>query len=425
MRPTVILLSSLVVLAVGGCTRRDTANNTAVPAAGTPATDSLLASVPANDFYDYDAGAIESGRLDTTWHSAARRDLMSRRTSRPGGGPMIHPRSAGADSAFRTRTGEVTGGGNAMTAIPGLPRLWTGQASDSLPVLTLQVWLDHVEFSPGVLDGRWGKNTSKALYWFQEAYGLEPSGDLDAATFQLLQRLSGTLDPLKSYTVTAEDVQGPFTPIPKDVYEKEKLPCLCYENTGEELGEKFHTTADFLASLNPNVDVGALAAGAEIHVPNVADAGTSAALADSVTRLIVSRDGFYLHAVDAAGNILYHFPSTLGSKYDPSPEGNLKITGIAFDPTFHYQPKLFADVPDTEPEAHLKAGPNSPVGLVWMQLSKENYGIHGTATPETIGYESSHGCIRLANWDAMLLARKVRRGIPVEFTEGNPSRASN
>jgi lipoprotein-anchoring transpeptidase ErfK/SrfK len=423
MRPIVILLSSIVILAAAGCTRRDTTSNTAAPAAGTSATDSLFASVPANDFYDYDPGTIESGRLDTTWHSAAERDLVRRRTSRPDG-PMIHPRSARADSAFGARTGEVTGGGNALAAIPGLPRLWIGQGSDSLPVLTLQVWLDHVEFSPGVIDGRWGKNTAKALYWFQEAYGLEPSGNLDPATFQLLQRLSGTLDPLKSYTVAAADVEGPFTPLPDDVYEKAKLSCLCHENTAEALGEKFHTTADFLASLNRSLDVTALTAGAQIQVPNVADAGTSAALADSVSRLIVSRDGFYLHAVDAAGNILYHFPSTLGSKYDPSPEGNLRITGIAFDPTFHYQPKLFADVPDTEPEAHLNPGPNSPVGLVWMQLSKENYGIHGTATPETIGYESSHGCIRLANWDALLLAKKVRRGIPVEFTEGSPSRAA-
>ena len=136
-----------------------------------------------------------------------------------------------------------------------------------------------------------------------------------------------------------------------------------------------------------------------------------------VTRLLISKRGFYLQVLDAQGHILYHFPSTLGSKYDPSASGTLQLTGIYPEPDFHYQPKLFADVPDDRPEANLPPGPNSPVGLVWLDLSKPHHGIHGTASPETIGYTSSHGCIRLTNWDALFLARHVKPGTQVVFRE--------
>jgi lipoprotein-anchoring transpeptidase ErfK/SrfK len=119
--------------------------------------------------------------------------------------------------------------------------------------------------------------------------------------------------------------------------------------------------------------------------------------------------------VDASGNVLAHFPSTLGEGYDPSPTGDFHVTGIATDPTFNYQPSLMAEVPDTRPTAKLKPGPNSPVGTVWMALSKPHYGIHGTPAPETIGYANSHGCVRLTNWDAERLASLVKAGTPVQF----------
>jgi len=139
--------------------------------------------------------------------------------------------------------------------------------------------------------------------------------------------------------------------------------------------------------------------------------------ADSVliARLIISKTGFWTHAVDSAGHVIYHYPSTLGAGYDPSPTGDFKVTGVASDPKFHYQPKLFHEVPDTNPDAHLPPGPNSPVGVVWISLSKPHYGIHGTSSPETIGYVSSHGCVRLTNWDAFKLAEFVEPGTQVVF----------
>lgn len=390
-----MILLGLTLLGTAGCTRRETrpdaASNTPPVSVDTLAIDP---SAPMIDVDLYDATALEATRGDTSWRAAARYELMHRAHG--------HARVIPVDSSQAIE-----------------PEVRTGAPTDSLPALTLQVWLDRLHFSPGVIDGRGGKNTAKALYWFQDAYGLTPTGDLDPETRRLLERLAGQYEPVIRYRLTAADANQKFVPLGKDMYDKAKQPCLCYESLLEAMGERFHTTPEFLTSLNSDSRAVSLTAGKELLVPNVDPAWMAEGGADStrvIDRIIVSRRGFYAHAVDADGNILFHFPSTLGSRYDPSPEGNLRIIGIAQDPTFHYQPKLFADVPDDKPEANLPAGPNSPVGVVWMQLSKENYGIHGTATPETIGYAASHGCIRLTNWDAATLARQSKRGVRVEFT---------
>jgi lipoprotein-anchoring transpeptidase ErfK/SrfK len=136
-----------------------------------------------------------------------------------------------------------------------------------------------------------------------------------------------------------------------------------------------------------------------------------------VARIVVSDGGHFVHALDRSGRILYHFPSTLGSKYAPSPSGSYSVRGVAWNPTWHYQPDLLTGVPDHQDDAVLPKGPNNAVGVVWMDLSVEHYGIHGTSAPETIGYATSHGCVRLTNWDAAFLAARVSGGTPVEFRD--------
>jgi lipoprotein-anchoring transpeptidase ErfK/SrfK len=190
---------------------------------------------------------------------------------------------------------------------------------------------------------------------------------------------------------------------------------MCYRSLGEKLAERFHTTPALLEKLNPEVRLDDLAAGAMLQAPAVRD--TTMAAADSVARIVISDGGRFLHAVDASGRILYHFPTTLGSSYAPSPNGNLQVTAIAPDPTWHYQPKLLTGEPDDRPDAVVPAGPNSPVGVVWMALSEPHYGIHGTGSPETIGYDTSHGCVRLTNWDASFLSKRIHEGMPVEFRD--------
>jgi lipoprotein-anchoring transpeptidase ErfK/SrfK len=280
--------------------------------------------------------------------------------------------------------------------------------------LRLQILLDRANFSPGIIDGSWGKNAAKALSAFRAANGIDTTdkASIDQATYDKLATAGQSTPLVTTYEVTADDMQGPFLKIPNSVYDQAKLDCLCFSSPAEEMAEKFHTNQQMLKQLNPKVKLEALSAGTSLQVPNVAE---PPAPSSAVAKVVISRKGFWTHALDASGNIVAHFPSTLGAGYDPSPTGDFHVTGIATDPTFNYQPSLMAEVPDTKPTAKLKPGPNSPVGTVWMALSKPHYGIHGTSAPETIGYANSHGCVRLTNWDAERLASLVKAGTPVQF----------
>lgn len=281
-------------------------------------------------------------------------------------------------------------------------------------VLRLQILLDRALFSPGIIDGHWGKNTEKALYWFQHREGLRRTGRLDQETFdKLVAAASGSPELVRAHTLTVGDVEGPFVPIPDDIYEKEKLECLCYENLTEKFTEQFHSAPEVLQQLNPGVDLNAVTAGTVLNVPVVRDPASGQGA--QIATIVVSGEGYYVHAVDANERILFHFPTTLGSSFDPSPTGSHSVRSITPDPWWHYQPDILEHVPDDEPDANIPPGPNSSVGPVWMALSIEHYGIHGTAAPETIGYTTSAGCIRLTNWDAIFLSERIREGVPVEF----------
>jgi len=280
--------------------------------------------------------------------------------------------------------------------------------------LRLQILLDRANFSPGIIDGSWGKNAAKALSWFRAANGMDSSArtSIDQATYDKLVAAAQSAPLLTNYQLTADDMQGPFVQIPNSVYDQAKLECLCFTSPAEEMAEKFHTNQQMLKQLNPKVNLNSMAVGTSLQVPNVAEGSSPPS---GVAKLVISKKGFWTHALDASGNVIAHFPSTLGAGYDPSPTGDFHVTGIATDPTFNYQPSLMAEVPDSRPTAKLKPGPNSPVGTVWMALSKPHYGIHGTPAPETIGYANSHGCVRLTNWDAERLASVVKAGTPVQF----------
>lgn len=284
-------------------------------------------------------------------------------------------------------------------------------------VVKTQVYLDRLHFSVGALDGRWGRNSAIALWWFQRSRGINATepGALDEQTFRALAAGAGGVPALVQRTLTEDDVKGPFEPVPEDVYEKAKLDCLCYESLGEKLAERFHTTQEFLEQINPDVKLGELSAGDRIWAPNVR--GPVTRDNPDIARVVISIRGNTFNAFDAAGNLVFHGPTTLGSKYDPSPRETVQVSRITFDPHFHYQPTLFHEVPDDEPEANLSPGPNSPVGVVWVALTKPHFGIHGTADPESIGYASSHGCVRLTNWDAQEVAHRLRPGVEVEFMD--------
>jgi len=291
----------------------------------------------------------------------------------------------------------------------------TGDVSGPSVVKT-QVYLDRLHFSVGVLDGRWGRNSAIATWWYQRSRDLEPTGAVDEATFRRLAGEAGAVPAIVVHPLTEDDVKGPFITMPEDVYDKAKLDCLCYETLTEKLAEKFHSSAEFLAILNPGVELNSLTAGQSINVPNVREQTPKGGQRD-IARIVVSIQGNTLDAFNAAGELVFHGPTTLGNKYDPSPREITQVARVAEAPRYHYQPKLFAEVHDSEPEANLQPGPNSPVGVIWTALKKPHFGIHGTADPDSIGYASSHGCVRLTNWDALEVGRRVAPGVPVEFLD--------
>ena len=282
-------------------------------------------------------------------------------------------------------------------------------------VLRAQVYLDRIHFSVGSIDGRWGRNSAITVWWYQRARGLEPTGDLDEQTYRKLAAEAGYAPVVVKHELTADDVKGPFVQIPDDVYEKAKLDCLCYQSLREKLAERFHVTEDFIEQLNPDVKFSELQAGTSINVPNVREPMT----ADNhdIAKIIVSISGNSFNGFDANGRVVFHGPTTLGAGYDPSPTETLHVVRIAPMPHFHYDPTLYHEVPDSEPDAQLPPGPNSPVGIVWMALSKPHYGIHGTSDPDSIGYASSHGCVRLTNWDAGEVEHRIAEGTQVSFVD--------
>lgn len=294
-------------------------------------------------------------------------------------------------------------------------RLPLGGNVEGPSVAKLQVLLGRAGFSPGQIDGRWGDNTELALAWFQRSADLRPTGIADEATVAALADRAGNPRQLiVARTLTDDDVAGPFVEIPDDVYERAELDRLGYESLSEKLGERFHASPALLERLNSGVTLDDLSAGDTLRVPNVRSAPEPRG---DVSRIVISGEGGYLHALAAGGDILFHAPVTVGASYDPSPEGTFEIESVTRDPWWHYQPSILEGVPDDQEEARLPPGPNNAVGVVWMALSKEHYGIHGTSAPGTIGYASSAGCVRLTNWDALRLAGMVGAGTPVRFRD--------
>jgi lipoprotein-anchoring transpeptidase ErfK/SrfK len=249
----------------------------------------------------------------------------------------------------------------------------------------------------------------QALAGFQKAHGLPASGTLDQATWNALD--ADHAPALATYTVTEADAAGPFLTVPEDMVAKAALPALGYASPAEALGEKFHASPALLQRLNPGKELGR--AGEQILVPNVLGAAPAAKAA----KVVVAKAARILMLYDEQGRLLAQYPASTGSEHDPLPIGSWKITGVSRNPTYNYNPALFWDASPGDKQVKIAAGPNNPVGVAWIDLSKPHYGIHGTPFPALIGKTESHGCIRLTNWSASEVAQLVAAGTAVVLQE--------
>lgn len=328
--------------------------------------------------------------------------------NQPGGSPVLTVEQIETGIPAASAPGAAT-----ATPPPG-PAPATGEPRAAAKAVTapdaglvrLQVLLDRTPFSPGVIDGLAGDNTRQAIGAYRKANNL---GAGDRADVALIQHLvaDDTARVMAQYVIAAADVAGPFSPPAHG-----ELADIARNGTNfvgplERLAERFHITEALLQGLNPGVDF--RRAGPTIVVPAVTDTPLV-----GVARIVVDKTDRSARAFDASGKLLAFYPATIGSSERPAPSGTVTVVGVAPEPNYTYDPeRVTYDRGDQK--VVVPAGPNNPVGTVWIDLSRDTYGIHGSPDPSKIGKTASNGCVRLTNWDAEQLAAGVKPGVVVRF----------
>ncbi|WP_425482654.1 L,D-transpeptidase [Chelativorans xinjiangense] len=341
-----------------------------------------------------------------------------------GAGPLVERE---APSVWRAPLDSPSGRSGALAAVPpgaepsdgreqlrsrrdeGLEITVPGARDVSEEVAKYQVLLDRASASPGVIDGRMGDNVNKAISAYHEITGQRLRTYDKEWIAAELEKTGGPA--FVEYTITAEDAAGPYiASVPEDYGEKATLERLSYTRVAEMLAERFHMDEKYLIALNPGANFNR--PGTVIKVVNPGKPATY-----DVARIVADKDRKQVRAYDTRGQLVAAYPATIGSTDTPSPTGSHEVERVAFDPEYTYNPKKNFKQGNNERVLTIPPGPNGPVGSIWIALSKPTYGIHGTPEPSKIGKTFSHGCVRLTNWDAQELAKRVKPGVRVEFAE--------
>ena len=271
----------------------------------------------------------------------------------------------------------------------------------------VQLWLARQGFSPGALDGLMGPRTLGALRAYQQQENLRPIDDLDP---KLEDRFHA--EPMFThYTITAEDLAR-LLPVGQTWLAKSQQERLDYESILELVAEKSYSHTNLISRLNPGIEWTKVAPGAQIKMPHVnmpAIKGKAAFVKIFLTDRVI-------RAYDADTNVLVHFPCSVAAAMDKRPSGELRVEVLVSNPNYTFNPEVFPESAEGRQLGRkliLPPGPNNPVGTVWIGLDRPGYGIHGTPKPEAVGRAETHGCFRLANWNAELLLKLVEIGTPV------------
>ncbi|HKQ48819.1 MAG TPA: L,D-transpeptidase [Phycisphaerae bacterium] len=279
-----------------------------------------------------------------------------------------------------------------------------------LEAVGLQAALDRSGFSPGLIDGGPGAKTQAALEAFQRFKGLPATGQADAVTRAALGYDS---QPAVTRYVISQVDAADVAPAPANWIAKSKVDRLRYTSLAALVAERGHCSRWLLGRLNPGMDLDRLKAGDALVIPNVA----SSLRPPRAMRLDIDFDARTIRVIDKAGRTAALFHCSIAKHKWKRPSGPCKVVVVRRDPDYLFDPKMWPEVKDVKRKLVIPPGPRSPVGLCWIGLSLDGFGIHGTPEPELIGKTGSHGCFRLTNWDALRLGEMVRAGTPVRFTE--------
>ena len=292
------------------------------------------------------------------------------------------------------------------------PAMEESAVAPELPPVTswleVQIELARRGFSGGSIDGLRGAQSVAALRAFQRGAGLEETGELDPAT---KENLALSAPALTAHIITTEELSQ-LQVVGATWLEKSGQPSLAYATALEGAAEQSHASPKLLKKLNPTIDWDAIQSGTVIQMPAI----EKVTLTNRATQLQIRLAAHELEATDENGRVIAHFPVSIARNVEKRPVGELHVTVVIPDPNYTFDPEVFPESPEAQELGRkliIQPGPNNPVGVAWIGLDRPGYGIHGTPEPEKVGRTESHGCFRLANWDARTLLKLAWTGLPV------------